>query len=156
MAVFSDCPREFMFPDLLSSTKPSSDPHLSPSSSWNSHQNYVKELPQKAVIEVSPLNKSFAQAISNPIDFSLSQLPRPCVKGDSISIKIFEDEYKIGLECAKSCLDGRLLIRKGNQPMKANDLRSKLSAHWKPVAQWRMTPLGKGFFEFDFSSQDDL
>lgn len=47
-------------------------------------------------------------------------------------------------------------MAKGNQPIKANDLRSKLFVLWKPVAFWRMTPLGKGYFEFFFSSQDDL
>lgn len=100
--------------------------------------------------------KTFAQALHAAIDVPLSQLPRPCIKGDSVSIKISENEYIKGLDSCKMNLHGRLILSKGDKPIKFNDLRDKLSQLWKPIGQWRMTSLGKGYFEFSFSSTDDL
>lgn len=73
----------------------------------------------------------------------------PCLKGDALAIKIPEDEYKAGLESCKNNLHGRLLLSKG-------DLRSKLEKLWNPLGNWKMVPLGKGFYEFSFSSLEDL
>jgi len=35
-------------------------------------------------------------------------------------------------------------------------LRNKLSAHWKDLGRWGVQVIGKGFFEFTFSSLEDL
>lgn len=40
--------------------------------------------------------------------------------------------------------------------MELNDLGSKLSKLWNPFGNWKMVPLGKGFFEFSFVSPEDL
>lgn len=101
-------------------------------------------------------HKSFAQALNSSFDISLSQLPRPCVKGDSISIKISEEEYQKGLEGCKNNLHDCLLLAKGNKPIKSSDLRAKLSTLWKPIGQWKMIPLGRGFYEFNFAFAEDL
>lgn len=100
--------------------------------------------------------RTFAQALSNSFNIPLSQLPHPCVKGDSISIKISKDEYKKGLECCKNNLHGRLILSKGDKPIEIQDLREKLCKLWKPLGIWRMIPLGKGFYELSFSSPEDL
>lgn len=50
---------------------------------------------------LSPQRKTFTQALNNSCNIPLSQLPRPCVKGDAIAIKIPEEEYKVGLERCK-------------------------------------------------------
>lgn len=100
--------------------------------------------------------KSFAQAVQNSCDVPHSQLPKPRIKGDEISIKIPEDEYIAGLEGCKNSLHGRLSLSKGDSPIKVGDLRSKLSALWKPNASWKLIPLGKGYYEFSFSSAEDL
>ncbi|MCI49244.1 hypothetical protein A2U01_0070488, partial [Trifolium medium] len=42
-------------------------------------------------------NRSFAQALLNKVDVSLTQLPKPCLKGNSLSIKISEEAYQSGL-----------------------------------------------------------
>lgn len=82
--------------------------------------------------------KSFAQALQNLCDVPYSQLPRPCIKGDALSIKILEEEYKAGLEECKMHLHGRLIMSKGDNPIKNQDLHSKLSSLWKPIGQWGM------------------
>lgn len=101
-------------------------------------------------------HRSFAQALKNSFDIPLSLLPRPCIVGDSISIKISEDEYRQGLESYKNNLHGRLLLSKGNVPIKINELRENLMMLWQPIGPWRMVPLGRGFYEFSFSSPEDL
>lgn len=80
-----------------------------------------------------PRPRTFAQALSNSFDIPLSQLPIPCVKGDSISIKISEEEYQNGIEGFKNNLHGRLLLAKGSSPIKVQELRDKLSKLWKPL-----------------------
>lgn len=78
------------------------------------------------------------------------------MKGEEISIKIPKEEYRAGLEGCKNHLHGRLVLSKGDAPIKANDLRLKLSSLWKPLGQWNLIPLGKGYYEFSFSSVEDL
>lgn len=51
---------------------------------------------------------------------------------------------------------GRLIPSKGEKPIKFDDLPKKLGKLMKPIGQWRMTSLGKSYFEFGFSSQEDL
>lgn len=96
--------------------------------------------------------KSFAQALTNACDILANQLPRPCLKGNPTSIKIFEDEYRKGIEACKHNLHCRLLLSKEDNPIKIQDLRAKLANLWRPIAQWKMVLLGKGFYEFSFAS----
>lgn len=60
-----------------------------------------------------------------------------------MSIKITEEEYHKGIDACRMNLHGKLLLSKGDKPMKYSDLRDKLSALRKPIGQWRMTSLGK-------------
>lgn len=97
-----------------------------------------------------------AQALRNSFDISVSQLPRPCLKDYAIKIKISEEECKKGLESYNKNLHGRLILAKGDKPIKSKDLQSKLAKLWKPIGQWKMNPLEKGFYKFNFSSLEDL
>lgn len=89
MAINSNCPWDVLFPESYPSS--SSDPPISVS------RNIIQ-------------HKSFAQPLNNSCAVPLSQLPKPCVKGDEISIKIPENEYLAGLEGCKTHLHGRLLL----------------------------------------------
>lgn len=100
--------------------------------------------------------KTFAQALKNACDIPLSQLPIPCMKGDVIAVKIPEKEYKASLEGYKNNLHGRLLLAKGEAPIKVADLRAKLLKLWQPIGQWKLVPIGRGYYEFSFSSIEDL
>lgn len=58
---------------------------------------------------------SFAEALCNTLDIPLSQLCKPCLKGESISIKISEEKkkYKKGLYGCKNSFYELLSIAKG-------------------------------------------
>jgi len=43
------------------------------------------------------VSKSFPQALTNSRNIPPSQLPKPCLKGEQISIKIFDDGYLAGV-----------------------------------------------------------
>jgi hypothetical protein len=100
--------------------------------------------------------RSFAQALLNKVDVSLNQLPKPCLKGNSLSIKISEEVYQSGLVNCSNYLHGRLVLSRGDKPLSSKDLREKLLQLWLPIDQWKMIPLGRGFFEFRFSCAEDL
>jgi hypothetical protein len=106
--------------------------------------------------ETSPQRKSFAQALNNACHIPIQNFPKPCLKGDRLSIKIPEESYQAGLERCKNNLHGRLIMAKGDKPLRLNELREKLIQAWAPVEQWQITPLGKGFYEFYFQSREDL
>ncbi|XP_058776082.1 uncharacterized protein LOC131650388 [Vicia villosa] len=101
--------------------------------------------------------KSFAAMVSNNVcDIPLSQLPTPCLKGDRLAITIPEEEYALGVEACKHHLHGRVVWSKGSQPLTVVNLKSKLLELWPSIGKWGITSLGKGFFEFAFSSLEDV
>ncbi|KAF1859038.1 hypothetical protein Lal_00000862 [Lupinus albus] len=98
--------------------------------------------------------KSFADAVKVSCD--VSQLPQSRINGDSIVVKIPEEEYQAGLLRCKTHLHGRVILSKGDAPVKFLDLKGKLSARWNKVGKWTMISLGRGFYEFSFSSIEDM
>lgn len=112
------------------------------------------EAPAKA-IENKQL-KSFASVVSNNVcDIPLSQLPTPCLKGDRLAISIPEEKYQLGVETCKHHLYGRVVWTKGTTPLTVVNL-SKLLELWPKIGNWEITSLGKGIFEFAFSSLEDI
>ncbi|AET01898.1 hypothetical protein MTR_8g022850 [Medicago truncatula] len=81
-----------------------------------------------------------AQVVSNNIYFRVPDFPQPCMKGDSISIKISEDEYTKELK---------------NKPPTAKQLHETLIPLWK-INSWKLVMLDKGFFEFVFSNIEEM
>ncbi|MCI01591.1 hypothetical protein A2U01_0022618 [Trifolium medium] len=79
-------------------------------------------------------NRSFAQALLNKADVSLNQLPKPCLKGNSLSIKISEDVYQSGLANCNNYLHGRLVLSR------------KTLAIMKAYRSMEDDSLGSGFF----------
>ncbi|KAK2434847.1 hypothetical protein QL285_019959 [Trifolium repens] len=100
--------------------------------------------------------KSFAQALTNVCDIPASQLPQPCVKGDRLAISIPDEEYLVGLNVCKHNLHGRVVWPKGSTPLTVVALKNKLTPIWTDLAHWGITSLGKGFYEFSFSSLEDV
>ena len=82
--------------------------------------------------------KSFAAAVGGSRSPPTEEppYPVPCIKGDSLSIRICQDEYVKGLEDCQYALCGRLILYKGDKPYTARDLASKLGKIWKMVHQW--------------------
>ncbi|XP_058752917.1 uncharacterized protein LOC131626115 [Vicia villosa] len=101
--------------------------------------------------------KSFASVVfDNVCNITLSQFPTPCLKGDRLAITIPEEEYKLGVEACKHHLHGRVVWSKGATPLTVVNLRNKLLELWPAIGKWGVTSLGKGFFEFSFSSLEDV
>jgi len=85
-----------------------------------------------------------------------SQLPKPCLKGEQLSIRISEDEVLEEILDCQKVLNGRFTLPKGSSPVRLLDLKERISKFWQTKGPWSMAPLGKGYFEFVFSSLDDL
>ncbi|MCI15936.1 pectin acetylesterase, partial [Trifolium medium] len=118
----------------------------------------LDEIPKQQIqnkIQPKP-HKSFAQALTNVCDIPLSQFPQACVKGDELAIPIPEDEYLAGVDTCKHNLHGRMVWPKGATPLTVVALKEKLKPLWKDLARWGITSLGKGFYEFSFSSLEDV
>ncbi|XP_068487128.1 uncharacterized protein [Phaseolus vulgaris] len=115
-----------------------------------------KVCPDNKVYSMSSQRKTFAQALGNTCDIPLSQLPTPCIKGDMIVVRIDEAYYLAGLEDYKTHLHGRVILSKGDKPLTHLDLTKKLQPVWKALGPWKAIPLGKGFYEFEFASIEDM
>lgn len=98
---------------------------------------------------------TFAQALTNVCDTPSSQLPKPTIKGDKFSISIPDEEYDLGLDGCKNNLHARIIWPKGSSPLTVVALKEKLKPIWKNLAPWGVTSIGKGFYEFVFSSIED-
>jgi len=83
-------------------------------------------------------------------------LPEGRLKGDTLSIKIGQDEYIKGLANCQYALWGRITLSKGDKPYTARDLASKLGKIWKMVHEWKLVPLRSGFYDFFFQNPTDL
>lgn len=84
---------------------------------------------------------------------SLKESEPPRLVGGNIAINIDEDEYSKGLLEFVHNLIGRIVFAKGDTPLKNDDLKQKLSGIWKiREDSWRLTPLGRGFFNIHLPS----
>jgi len=116
----------------------------------------VSIAPQKPPYHNLPkAQMSFAQALTNICDTPSSQLPKPTIKGDKFSISIPDEEYDLGMEACKNNLHARIIWPKGSSPLTVVALKEKLKPVWKNLAPWGVTSIGKGFYEFVFSSVED-
>lgn len=108
------------------------------------------------------VGKSFVQALSGAssgADFDgnfLANLPPKVIMGDSVRVKISQAAYEAGLSACQSNLHGRLTLHKGDSPLTTQALKAKLSNLWPQLRNWSLIPLGKGFFEFNFNSIEDM
>jgi len=102
--------------------------------------------------------KSFAQALSGSAsgDSFLANLPPNVVIGDSVRVKITQAAYESGLKACSCNLHGRLTLHKGDSPLTTLALKAKLNKLWPQLNNWNLIPLGKGFFEFNFSTIEEM
>lgn len=96
----------------------------------------------------SRITKSFAQALTNSCSIPNSHLPKPCLKGEQLSIRISEDEVLAEILDCQKVLNGRFTLPKGSSPVCMLDLKERISKFWQTKGLWSMAPLGKGYFEF--------
>ena len=129
---------------------------------WQAELSTPSTSPISAAMVVAPPPKivqciSFAQALATtPKTSSNDNMPKPLIRGESVSITITQQIYEKGLEICKHNLRGRLVLNKGDKPYTTKDIHLKLQKQWKTTGEWSMRPLGSGYFEFIFSSVIDL
>jgi len=106
--------------------------------------------------------KSFAQALSGSSsgglsdDNFLAKLQPKVVMGDSVRVKISQATYKLGLAVCQFNLHGHLTLHKGDSLIITQALKVKLINLWPQLSNWSLIPLGRVFFEFNFSSIEDM
>jgi len=101
-------------------------------------------------------NKSFAQALTDAV-FAMAtgetfRPPPKVVMGNSVHVRISKAAYEVGVASCRTHLHGRLTLHKGDTPITTQALKAKLTKLWPQLQNWALTPLGKGFFEFNFNS----
>jgi len=104
---------------------------------------------------VQPAKPYFAQALRGTPS-TTEPLPLPSIRGEILSISISTAAYSWGLDYCKINLRGRLILNKGGKPYATKDITAKLQKLWKVKGPWHMLSLGRGFYEFIFSSQEDM
>jgi hypothetical protein len=109
------------------------------------------DLPRQEKASVFNPPRSFAEALHDSCAVQVSQLPSPAIKGADLCIKITQEEYEKGLANCKRNLHGRLTLNKGDKPVTARDLKTKLTSIWKIHGPWHLVSLGRGFYEFQLS-----
>nr|ABD33371.2 IMP dehydrogenase/GMP reductase, related [Medicago truncatula] len=102
----------------------------------------TRSFAQATVASPSKVSKTFSQALSNSCNILVSQLPKPCLKGEKISIKISEDHYSTGVLDCQNVLYGRFTLPKGSTPVRMLDLKARIFKFWKTNAPWSMASLG--------------
>lgn len=73
-----------------------------------------------------------------------------------LAIIIHEDEYNLGVKACKHHLNDRIILSKGITPLTMASLRLKILELWASLGKSGVTSLGKEFFEFLFSSLEDV
>lgn len=62
-----------------------------------------------------------------------------------------EEGYQSSLEKFKHMLLGHLHMFTKDNPYSPSELHRKLSLVWGEINHWRLIPMGKGYFSFNFS-----
>jgi len=127
---------------------------------WHAELSRPAPLPTAAraatIPSVVALLVSFAQALTGSTKTaSNDNLPQPLIRGEQVSVKITEEVYEKGTAVCKHNLRGRLILNKGDKPYTKKDIQTKLQKVWKTTANWSMTSLGRGYYEFFFATEND-
>ena len=83
-------------------------------------------------------------------------LPAPVIRGETLCIPISNETYAQGIDACKRNLRGKLILNKSDKPYGSREVHTKLQQLWTNIEPWKMMPLGKGYFEFYYTSYDDL
>ncbi|KAF9610052.1 hypothetical protein IFM89_019892 [Coptis chinensis] len=86
-----------------------------------------------------------------PHHIDVDDLPVPTIKGNMPSIKLPKKAVERGRLYCKYCLVGRLDFNK----IKLDEVRSIASTMWRPQGDWKIIPLGKGFFMIRLTCEMD-
>lgn len=94
--------------------------------------------------------------MSDSCDSPLHQLPPKVIMGDTVRVRITQNELESGIADCRMNLHGRITLAKGDTPWTTQALQIHLSRSWPSLKDWSVLPLGRGFFEFKFGSVEDI
>jgi len=116
------------------------------------------EKPGNPPVKLPATGKSFAQILSGEGfgDTPIAQPPPKVIMGSTVRVKISRAGYESGLAACRTHLHGRLTLHKGDAPLTSQALKAKLSNQWPQLQNWTLIPLGKGYFELNFNSVEDM
>ncbi|KAK9285615.1 hypothetical protein L1049_024811 [Liquidambar formosana] len=115
----------------------------------SSTDNIQQPIVLKSVKEAS--KQSFASVLKqHVVDEPMSQIPIPKKVGDMVTVKTTESAYQSKLADSRTNVLGRILLPKGAKPLTVLDLKARLAPIWKTIGEWRLVPLGKGYFDIHF------
>ncbi|KAL6219073.1 hypothetical protein ACLB2K_012279 [Fragaria x ananassa] len=99
--------------------------------------------------------KSYA-AVAAQASIPIDDLPIPEILDGKTTITISEEGYQSGLDNCIHMVIRRVQLGLKDKPYSASDLSHKLSLLWGSLGAWKVIPMGKGYFTFSFSTDEDL
>lgn len=98
--------------------------------------------------------KSFAEVVQDRQDSAIINhvsLPKPCIRGNRLCVKILQEDYVQGLANCKNRLHGRVMFPKGTATVKLGELKtkSKIYRSFNPIGV--LSPLEEGSLNFLFN-----
>lgn len=72
-------------------------------------------------------------------------------KGEYLSIKVDEELVQRGVSTLQHSLIGRLTLAQGDSPYNLDSLKAKLNQVWEILGTWNLIPLGRGYYNIQFS-----
>ncbi|KAF5187172.1 Ribonuclease h domain, partial [Thalictrum thalictroides] len=97
---------------------------------------------------------SFADKVKGDaqVEVNFNELPVPSMRGNIPSIKISQKAFERGISYCKFSLIGRLDFHN----IKLEDVRRMAQSSWNPKGDWKIVPLGKGFFMIRLTCEEDF
>jgi len=84
------------------------------------------------------------------------EIPPKVVVGDTVRIKISQDGYGHDLEDCNRNLHGKVTLQKHDSPLTATVLKTKLMDLWSKWSSLSVTPLGRGCYELQLKSIEEM
>jgi len=100
--------------------------------------------------------KSFAQVLLDSCDIPLNQLPPKVIMRDTVRVKITQAELDSSISDCRMNLHGRITLAKGDPLLTSLAMKNKLCRLWPTLKEWSVLPLGRGIFEFQLGSVEDM
>jgi len=73
-----------------------------------------------------------------------------------VVVRVEEEDYLASVEDSKNNLHESIILSKGDHLLTHPDLTKELQLVWKALRSWKFIPLGLDFYEFEFSSLEDM
>lgn len=146
-----------LFPEILHSIPPNkifADNTVVPSRS-DVNSSIVPPEKSRVTKEISYAQATLCVPTNNISWVSDSYSLNPTRKGDYFSISVDDEMYMQRRKVCEDSIIGCLVLSKGDRPWMFTNLQQHLHSVWNIQHSWRMVSLGKGYYNFQFDSEED-